>query len=119
MTTEAIAQRLTELCSKGEFEKAQKELYAPDVVSIEPMATPAFAKEVKGLDAIIEKGHQFENMVAEMHSIKLSEPLVAANSIALSLTMDVTMKDHPRETMTELCLYKVKDGKIVLEEFFM
>jgi hypothetical protein len=29
------------------------------------------------------------------------------------------MKDRPRSNMGELCVYEVKDGKIVLEEFFM
>jgi hypothetical protein len=32
--------------------------------------------------------------------------------------MDVTMKGRPRETMSELWVYKVKDGKIVSEQFF-
>lgn len=35
------------------------------------------------------------------------------------MTMDCTMKGHPRVTVPELCVYKVKDGKIVSEEFFM
>ena len=35
-TTQEVADRLVTLCRKGEFENAIKELYAPDVVSIEP-----------------------------------------------------------------------------------
>ena len=54
-----------------------------------------------------------------MHSTKVSEPLVAGNSIALTLTMDVTMKGRPRETISELCVYEVKNGKIIKEQFFM
>ena len=119
MTTNDIAKRLIELCNKGEFETAQKELFSDDVVSIEPFASPAFEKETHGLAGIIAKGHTFDEMVQEMHSIKISEPLIAPNSIALKLEMDVTMKGRPREMMSELCLYKVKDGKIISEEFFM
>lgn len=52
MSVKIIAERLAELCRKGEFEKAQKELYAEDALSIEPYATPAFEKETKGLPAI-------------------------------------------------------------------
>ena len=119
MTTNDISKRLAELCKNGEFETAQQELFAEDVVSIEPFPSPAFEKETHGLKKIIAKGHKFEEMVETTHSINISEPLVAANSIAFSLEMDITMKGRPRETMKELCVYKVKDGKIISEEFFM
>ena len=119
MTTKEIATRLVELCRTGEFEKAQKELFANDAISIEPMATPEFEKETKGLDAIIKKGEKFDAMVETMHSVEISEPLVASNSIALILKMDVTMKGNERMKMSELCVYKLKDGKIISEEFFM
>lgn len=115
MTTQQIADRLVELCRQGAWETAQEELYADNAVSIEPQASPAFDKETKGLQAIIEKGHKFESMVEQTHSLGASEPLVAGNSIAFVLTMDVTMKGRPRETWNELCVYKVKDGKIISE----
>jgi hypothetical protein len=119
MTTREIANRLIELCSKGEFETAQKELFADSVISIEPYATPDFEKETKGLQAIIEKGHKFELMVETMHRLTTSEPLIAGNSIAFVLTMDATMKGKDRATWTELCVYIVKDGKIISEQFSM
>ena len=119
MTTNEIAKRLAELCSKEEYETAQKELYADDATSIEPMESPMFAKEIHGLQNIIEKGHKFDSIVETMHSTKVSEPLVAGNSIAFTLTMDVTMKGRPRETISELCVYEVKNGKIIKEQFFM
>lgn len=119
MTTQQIATRLAELCRLGQFETAQKELYADDVISIEPYETPEFAKETKGLDAIIEKGRKFESMVEEMHGGGLSEPVVADNSFAFVMDMDVTMKGKGRMKMSELCVYQVKDGKIISEQFFM
>ena len=119
MTTKEIANRLTELCRKGEWAQAQNELYADNAVSIEPMATPAFEKETKGLKAIIEKGEKFDNMVQEYHSLKISEPLVTDKSIAFVLSMDLTMKGRPREQMSEICVYDVEDGKIVSEQFHM
>ena len=119
MTTKEVAARLRALSSEGKFEAAQKELFSKDAISIEPEASSGFEKETKGLPAIIEKGHKFDEMVEAVHSIKISEPLVAGNAIALSLDMDVTMKGRGRTNMTELCVYQVKDGKIVKEEFFM
>ena len=119
MTTQQVAKRLTELCRKGEFETAQKELFAKDAISIEPQGGNGFEKETKGLNGILEKGHKFEGMMEKTHGIKVSEPIVANNSIAFKLDMDITMKGRDRENMEELCVYQVKDGKIVMEEFFM
>lgn len=119
MTTTEIANRLVEHCKKGEFEGAQKELYAEDAISIEAHGTPDFQQETKGLDAIIEKGKKWGTMVEEYHGMKVSEPLVGENSFAVTMTMDVTMKGQGRMAMTELCVYNVKDGKVVSEQFFM
>ena len=119
MTTNEIANHLVQLCRKGDFETAQKDLFSNDAVSIEPYATPDFDKETKGLDAIIEKGKKFSAMMDERHSVTISDPLIASNSFACIMTMDVTMKGRGRMAMKELCVYEVKDGKIVSEHFFM
>ena len=119
MTTEAIASRLAELCEEGRFEDAQRELFSDDAISIEPHDTPDFEKETNGLGAIIQKGHKWEGMVQKMNSLKVSEPLLATNAFALTMRMDVEMKDGSKWDMTELCVYQVKDGKIISEQFFM
>ena len=117
MKTEEIAKRLVALCRDQKWEAAQKELFAADAISIEPYSTPAFEKETKGLPKIIEKGHKFTATVETMHSLKVSEPLVAGNAFACTMQMDVTMKGQGRMNMGELCVYQVKDGKIISEEF--
>jgi hypothetical protein len=119
MTTQEIANRLVEICRSGEWEKAQRELYAEDAVSKEPYATPAFEKETKGLQAIFDKGRKFDSMIDTLHSLSVSDPIVAENSFACILDMDITMKQQGRMHMKELCIYKVKDGKIIEEEFVM
>ena len=119
MEIKEIANRLVDLCRRGEWSKAQKELYDHDAVSIEPYSTPGFEKEVKGLDALEEKGRKWDEMVEEMHGLEVSEPVIADNSFACTLRMDVTMKGKGRMVMTELCVYQVKDGKVFSEQFFM
>lgn len=119
MSTQQIAKRLVELCRQGQFETAQKELYADDVISLEPYSTPDFDKETKGLDAILEKGKKFQSMVEEMHGLEVGDPVLADNSFCFAMSMDVKMKGRDRMDMTELCVYKVKNGKIVSEEFIM
>lgn len=119
MSTQSIANRLVELCRQGQFEAAQKELFAEDAVSIEQHESPAFARETKGLKAIIEKGHKWSAMVEQMHSCTVSAPLVVDNAFALTMALDITMKGQGRMKMQEICVYEVKDGKIASEQFFM
>jgi|SRR6185312_7798510 len=119
MTVTQIADRLAELCNQGDFEKAQKELFSEDAVSIEPYASQGFEKETKGLSAILEKGEKFNSMVEETHGCSVSNHIVAGNAIAFSLTMDVTMKGQKRSKFSEICVYEIKDGKIISEQFFM
>jgi hypothetical protein len=70
------------------------------------------------MEAIREKGRQFEEMVEEMHGGYSNEPVVAGNHFALAMGMDVTMKGPGRVQMDEIAVYEVKDGKIVKEQFF-
>ena len=117
MTTQQIANRLVELCRQGQYETAQKELYADNAVSIEPDGSPMSGK-TEGLEAIIAKGHQFMSMVEEMHGGTTSDPVVAGNVFSVAAVLDATYKGRGRSTMEEICSYKVKDGKIIVEEFF-
>jgi hypothetical protein len=117
MTTNEIAERLVALCRQGTFENAHTELFATDAISIEPYGTPAFAKETKGLNAIIEKGHRFTAMIEQVHSVVVSDPLVAGSSFACAMQLDLTIKGQGRINMHELCIYVVKDGKIISEQF--
>ena len=74
MSTQQIAARLADLVGKGEWEAAQRELFAEDAVSIEPDASEGFAKETKGLSAIVEKGRKWESMVEKVHACSASVP---------------------------------------------
>ena len=51
--------------------------------------------------------------------LKFPSLMVAGNTFAVTMRIDSTMKDKKRSDMTELCVYHVKDGKIVSEQFFM
>jgi predicted ester cyclase len=43
---------------------------------------------------------------------------VAGDYFSIAWMMDITMKGQGRVKMEEVCVYKVKDGKIVWEQFF-
>jgi hypothetical protein len=119
MTTHEIAKQLANYCKKADWEGAHKNLYSSDAKSIEPYETPEFAKEVSGMDAIRQKARKFDAMVEKIYSINVSEPLVTENHIAFTLAMDMEMKGMGRMNSPELCLYEVKDGKIISEQFFV
>lgn len=116
MTTQEVANKLVEYCRKGQFEEAMTELYAPNIVSIEPAGAPA--ERIEGIEGVVAKGKQFAEMTEEFHGMEVSEPVVAENFFSCSMKMDITMKGAPRMTMEEICTYGVKDGKIVYEQFF-
>ena len=97
--------------------EAQEELFSEDAESVEPAHSPGL-QTVKGLDNIRKKGEMFNSMVEEMHGGYVGEPIVAGNFIAVAMGMDVTMKGAGRSKMDEICVYQVKDGKIIREEFF-
>lgn len=118
MTTQEVANKLVSLCSAGKFDDAVKELYAPEIVSVEAMAPPGQSRETKGLDAVNGKN---EWWIAnhEVHSSKVEGPLVAGDHFAVTFKMDITFKpESKRIQMEEIALYTVSNGKIVREEFF-
>jgi hypothetical protein len=118
MKTEDIAKRVVVLCREANWGAAQRELFAEDAVSIEPYADHGFEKETKGLQAIVEKGKKFDAMIEKLHSLEVSDPLCSENSFTCRMAMDVTMKGQPRMQMAEICLYTVKNGKVISEQFF-
>ena len=120
LTTKEVADRLVEFCRKGQFDQAQKELFDRDAESIEPdsAAEQGWTPRIKGLDSILKKGEQWQNMLEQHHGGSVSDPIVAGNRFAIALAMDVTMKGKPRMQMEEIIVYEVKDGKILSEQFF-
>ncbi|GFZ87140.1 nuclear transport factor 2 family protein [Dyella caseinilytica] len=119
MSTEMVAKRLVTLCREGKYEEAQQELYAKDAISLEPqeMADGPLGN-VKGLKAILEKGHQFMESVEQIHKNEVSDPVVADGWFSVAMHIDATMKGRGRTDMREICVYHVKNDRIVQEQFF-
>ena len=119
MTTEQIAKRLVELCRRGEFSQSQEELFAQNAVSIEPegMQTGPLGN-AEGMDAIRRKGKAFEGSVEQIHGVTVSDPIVAGDFFSIAMGFDATWKQGGRRSMEEICLFEVRDGKIVREQFF-
>lgn len=119
MNTQQIAERLVALCREGQYEQVYDELFADDAENIE---MPAMANgplgNAKGLDAIRAKGKAWGEAVEQVHGGSVGEPSVSGNWFSVPMSLDVTMKGQGRVQMEEMCLYQVRDGKIVREQFF-
>ncbi len=116
MNAQEVANRLVQLCREGKNADAINELYDDNAVSHEPKGSPM--QESNGKRAILDSTNQWYNSVQELHSAYISDPLVSDNFFACSMKIDATYKEHGRNEMNELCVYEVKDGKIVSQQFF-
>ncbi len=116
MNTQQVANRLVEMCRKGENMQAIEELYADNCVSKEMPGIPG--EVVSGKSAITQKSQDWYNSVEKFHGGGVSDPQVAGNYFTCTMDMDITFKERGRMQMEEVCLYEVNDGKIVSEQFF-
>lgn len=116
MTNQEIANRLIELANQGDFDTIYKELFSPEIVSIEPKG--AMMETVKGFDGIAENGKNWNANLEEFYGQEIGTPIFADNFFAMPWTIDVKRKGMERSKEQEICVYEVKDGKIVKEQFF-
>ena len=113
MKTESIANRLIELCKKGKFLEAQRELYDENIISVETDGTKTISAA-----KMHEKEEKFLSNVVKFHNIEFSKPLIAGNYFSVVLKMEVELKNIGLRNMEEICVYRVKDDKIIFEQFF-
>jgi hypothetical protein len=118
MTTEAVAKRLVELCNAGQGDKAVKELYAKDIVSIEANGTPEMPARIQGIAAVEEKSAWW-SANNDMHSMSAAGPFIGNRNdqFAVKFDMEITPKGGARMKMSEIALYTVRNDKIVEEAF--
>ena len=120
MKTQEIANRYWELMQQNKRSQIIEELYSTEIVNKEPehaiaMGVPTITK---GLDAVLAKTKARMEMIEKVHSDSCSEPIVADNFFSVVIGRDVTFKGKPLMSIYEIGVFEVKDGKIVLEQFF-
>ncbi|MDB5159363.1 MAG: nuclear transport factor 2 family protein [Mucilaginibacter sp.] len=114
-TIPEIANRLASLCNELKFVEAYTELYADDAVSIDPNYNN---EPLTGLHNLIEREKQFLANV-EIHDINVSDPIFAESYFSVILSMNFTVKGQESKNIEEVCVYKVENGKIVSQQFFI
>ncbi|MBK8884492.1 MAG: nuclear transport factor 2 family protein [Bacteroidales bacterium] len=116
MTTREVADRLVELCRKGLVLEAQQELFADEVTSHEPahsQTPPAIGKE-----AVLAKGKHFVSLIEERRSGSFEDPIIAGDYFSFVCKLDATLKGVGKVVWDEICVFGVKNGKVISEQFF-
>ena len=116
MTTQEVATKLVSMCRKGQILEAQQELFSDNVTSYEPAHSPI--PPAIGKEAVLTKGKNFASMIEVRHSGSFADPIVAGNYFSFVCKLDATLTGMGRVVWDEICVFGVKEGKIISEQFF-
>ena len=73
---------------------------------------------ISGRAALMERERQFLE-ISDIHDVKVADPSFAGNYFSVTMSFDYTPKGKERIKVEELCVYKVENGKIVSQQFFV
>jgi hypothetical protein len=110
-----IIHRLASLLNERKFVEAYSELFSEHAESIDPIYKN---EPLKGLAGLIEREKKFL-AATEVHEFKMSEPVFAGSYFSVVFSMDFTPNGQERKKIEELAVYKVENGKIVSQQFFI
>ena len=117
LTTQEVAERFNELAKQEKWFEIQDELFADNVRSIDPPNSPYF-RYAEGKADVRKKGEDWVKRIEAAHRRYTTEPVVGGNHFAVGRNVDITVQGFGRIKIDEIMLYEVKDGQIVLEQFF-
>jgi hypothetical protein len=113
----AVAARFHELAQQEKWFEIQDELFADNVRSVEP-PTARHLQNAEGKAAVRQKADDWLRRVEALHGSSTTAPVVGGNYFAVGRSLDITVKGLGRIKMDEVMLYEVRDGRIILEQFF-
>jgi hypothetical protein len=116
-TTQEVASRFHELAQQEKWFEIQDEFFDDQVKSIDPSDSPYFGY-AEGKSQVRKKGEDFVKRIEVFHRGHTTAPLVIGNHFVVGRSKEMTVQGHGRIQIDEIMLYEVKDGKIVLEQFF-
>ncbi|PSL44266.1 hypothetical protein CLV51_106132 [Chitinophaga niastensis] len=117
MTTQEVATRFDELARQEMWFEIQDEFFADNVRSVDPPNSPYFGY-AKGKVAVRKKGKDWVAKIQEVHGTYTTHSVIGGNHFSVGRGMDITVEGFGRIKIDEIMLYEVKDGQIVLEQFF-
>ena len=116
MTTQEVATKLVSMCRKGQILEAQQELFSDNVTSHEPAHSPI--PPAIGKEAVLTKGKNFAAMIEKTHSGYFSDAIIGGNYFSIVCKLDADLKGQGRVVWDEICVFGVKNGEIISEQFY-
>ncbi len=117
MTTREVAACFDELAKQEKWFEIQDKLFSDDVKSIDPPGSTYFGY-AEGRTAVRKKGEEFVKKIEVFHGASTTESVVGGDYFSVGREVDITVKGFGRIQMQQIMLYKVREGKIVQEQFF-
>jgi hypothetical protein len=118
MKIDEIASNFVHWRNNDEAATLRSELYSADIESIEDGNLTEIG-HVNGMEGLRKKG-AWLSQDFEVHNIKAFAPVVADHFFSVKFEIDTTVKKSgERARLSEIGVYKVEDGKIVKEHYFM
>ena len=117
MTTQQVAARFNELAQQEKWFEIHDEFFADNVRSVEPAHSP-YMPSAEGKANVRRKAEGFVNRITAAHRLYTSEPLVCGNHFTVAREKELEVQGLGRIEIKQIMLYEVKDGQIVLEQFF-
>ena len=111
-----VGKKLVAFCNANQPHKAVEELYADNIVSVEPDDESGGVSE--GMAELLVKHERWDSNV-EVHETIARGPYTGRrqNEFAVKFDLDATPQGSERIKMEELAFYTVEGGKVVREEF--
>jgi hypothetical protein len=117
LTTQEVATRFDELAQQEKWFEIQEELFADNVRSIDPPHSPYF-KNAAGKAAVRKKGEDFVKKIEVVNGLYTTHPVVGGNYFSVGRGTDLMVQGFGHVKIDQIMLYEVKEGQIVLEQFF-
>jgi hypothetical protein len=119
MNAHELGKKLVQFCKEGKNLESINTLYSPDIVSVEAAAPPGGERTTKGIAGVLGK-HDWWAANHEVHKAETFGPYPHGDDkFAVRFVYDLTFKPTgARNTMDEVAVFTVADGKVVREEYF-
>lgn len=119
--TKRVADRLVAMVSEEKNMDAILELYADDVMHVEPVEMNGSPRVTRGKTNVIAKQEHFDR-VNTIHASTCGTPIINGDQFVCPMSLDCTCSEGPmagkRMLMSETALYTVRNGKILEGKFF-
>lgn len=115
--TQEVAARFNELAQQEKWFEIEDEFFSDNVRSIDPPNSPYFGY-AEGKAPVRKKGEEFVKRIEAVHRTYTTKPVVGGNHFAVGREVDITVQGFGRIQINQIMLYEVKNGQIVLQQFF-